>query len=157
MVVCQKGLKLSQGLAAYLRAQTVSAQIVTGGNIAWRHAILPRVPAALIPPSLWVTRHRPKIDRIACPWLIRHFVDPKAGFLFAPPSDVAGVTERLEAKPFDTDIAPWTHIWKKCTFDAMIETFGLAYPAFNALALIVRGADTDRHDHAPQAVGLLVI
>jgi rhodanese-related sulfurtransferase len=157
VVVCQKGMKLSQGVAAYLRAQGVSAQIVTGGNVAWREAGLPRVPAALIPPSLWVTRHRPKIDRIACPWLIRRFVDPKAQFLFVPPSDVAGVAERFGATPFDTDIPPWTHAGEKCTFDVMINTFGLSHPALEALALIVRGADTDRHDLAPQAAGLLAI
>jgi len=157
VVVCQKGMKLSQGVAAYLRAQGICAQIVTGGNIAWRDAGLPRIPAALVPSPLWVTRHRPKIDRIACPWLIRRFVDPKAQFLFVPPSDVAGVAERFEATPFDTDIAPWTHDGEKCTFDAMVETFGLAHPALDALALIVRSADTDRHDLAPQAAGLLAI
>ena len=157
VVVCQKGMKLSQGVAAYLRAQGISAQIVTGGNIAWRDAGLPRVPAAVVPSQLWVTRHRPKIDRIACPWLIRRFVDPKAQFLFVPPSDVAGVAERFEATPFDTDIAPWTHDGEKCTFDVMVETFGLAHPALDALALIVRSADTDRHDLAPQAAGLLAI
>ncbi len=157
VVVCQKGLKLSQGVAAYLRAKGIDAQIVTGGNIGWRDAGLPRVPAACIPSPLWVTRHRPKIDRIACPWLIRRFVDPKAQFLFVPPSDVAGVAERFEATPFDTDIPPWTHVGDKCTFDVMVETFGLAHPALDALALIVRSADTDRHDLAPQAAGLLAI
>jgi rhodanese-related sulfurtransferase len=157
VVVCQKKLKVSQGVAAYLRAQGISAQIVTGGNIAWRDAGLPRVPAAVIPPSLWVTRHCPKIDRIASPSLIRRFVDPRAQFLFVPPSDVAGVAERFDATPFDTDIVPWTHVGEKCTFDVTIDAFGLAHPALAELALIVRSANTDRHDLAPQAAGLLAI
>jgi len=157
VVVCQKGLKLSHGVAAYLRAQGTSAQVVAGGNVAWRDAGLPRVPAAKIPASLWVTRHRPKIDRIACPWLIRRFIDPTAQFLFVPPSSVAGVAEKFGATPFDTDIAPWTHEGEKCTFDVMIAAFGLTHPALEALALIVRGADTDQHDLAPQVAGLLAI
>ena len=157
VVVCQKGLKLSHGVAAYLRAQGMSAQVVAGGNVAWRDAGLPRVPAAKIPASLWVTRHRPKIDRIACPWLIRRFIDPAAQFLFVPPLSVAGVAEKFGATPFDTDIPPWTHEGEKCTFDVMIAAFGLTHPALEALALIVRGADTDQHDLAPQVAGLLAI
>ncbi len=157
VVVCQKGLKLSHGVAAVLRAHGIKAQVVTGGNQAWHAAGLPRVPAAIIPNTTWVTRHRPKIDRIACPWLIRRFIDPSARFLFVPPSTVADVAIKFDATPFDTDIGPWTHDGALCTFDVMINAFGLRHPALDTLALIVRAADTDNHDLAPQAAGLLAI
>jgi len=157
IVVCQKGLKLSHGVAAYLRGQGLQAQVVAGGNEAWRDAGFPRVPADIIPAPLWVTRHRPKIDRIACPWLIRRFVDPAAKFLFVPQSAVAGAAEKFDATPFDTDIAPWTHEGSLCTFDVMIAKFGLSHPALETLAAVVRAADTDRHDLAPQAAGLLAV
>ena len=157
VIVCKKGLKLGHGIAAYLRAHDIPAQALTGGKIAWRDAGLPRVPVAAIPGRRWVTRHRPKIDRIACPWLIRRFVDPSAQFLFVPPSDVAGVADRLGATPFDTDIQPWTHVGDKCTFDALIDAFGLSHPALTALADVVRAADTDNHDASPQAAGLLAM
>jgi rhodanese-related sulfurtransferase len=157
VVVCQMGLKLSHGVAAYLRTQGISAQIAAGGNVAWHDAGLPRVPAVKIPGPLWVTRHRPKIDRIACPWLIRRFVDPAAEFLFVPPSAVTGVAARFGATPFDTEDAPWTHQGDLCTFDAMIAGFGLSHPALEALAVVVRAADTDSHDQSPQAAGLLAM
>jgi rhodanese-related sulfurtransferase len=155
--VCQKGLKLSQGAAAHLRASGIKAQVLTGGNYAWRAAKLPRVPAHAIPGSRWVTRHRPKIDRIACPWLIRRFVDPNAEFLFVPPSAVDAVGEKFDATPFDTEGGVWSHDGENCTFDMMINTFGLRHPALDTLATVVRAADTDSHDLAPQAAGLLAI
>ena len=157
VVVCQKGLKLSHGVAAYLRAHKVSAQVLSGGNYAWRDAKLPQVPASAIPGSLWVTRHRPKIDRIACPWLIRRFVDPAARFLFVPASSVAGVADRFDATPFDIEGCDWSHEGDQCTFDKMISVFGLSHPALDTLATVVRAADTDRHALAPQAAGLLAI
>lgn len=157
VVTCHQGLKLSQGVAAYLRGRGLRAQILTGGKVAWAAAKLPFVPAAAIPGSLWVTRHRPKIDRIACPWLIRRFVDPQASFLFVPPSSVAGVADRFGATPFDVEGVEWSHEGDNCTFDMMIRTFGLRHPALDTLATIVRAADTDRHDLAPQAAGLLAM
>ena len=157
VVVCQKGLKLSHGVAAYLRDQRINAEVLAGGNVAWQKAGLPRVPANPLPPALWVTRHRPKIDRIACPWLIRRFVNPAAKFLFVPPSAVSGVAERFGATPFDTDIPPWTHEGPNCTFDAMIAAFGLSHPALDVVATVVRAADTDKHDLAPEAAGLLAM
>ena len=162
VVTCQKGLKLSQGAAAYLRAKGIPAQILEGGNYAWRDAGLPRVPASAHPKlttggTLWVTRHRPKIDRIACPWLIRRFVDPQAQFLFVPPQAVDGVADRYGATPFDTEDGDWSHDGPLCTFDTMINRFGLSHPALDRLATVVRAADTDRHDLAPQAAGLLAI
>lgn len=157
VIICQKGQKLSHGVAAYLRAQGVSAQVLTGGNLGWRDAKLPRVPASAIPGSLWVTRHRPKIDRIACPWLIRRFVDPTATFLFVPPEAVSGVADRFGAIAFDVEGCDWTHEDENCTFDAMIKRFVLSHPALDTLAGVVRAADTDQHNLAPQAAGLLAI
>ena len=105
--------------------------------------------------TLWVTRERPKIDRIACPWLIRRFVDPSAVFMFVPPAEVTAVAEKFAATPFDIEGVYWSHRDKLCTFDVMIEEFGLATPALLQLATIVRAADTARLDLAPEAAGLL--
>ena len=105
--------------------------------------------------SVWVTRARPKIVRIACPWLIRRFVDPGAVFLFVTPSEVQAVADRFNATPFDIDNVFWNDREKKCTFDVMIEELGLATEALSRLALIVQGADTGRLDLTPQSAGLL--
>ena len=105
----------------------------------------------------WVTRERPKIDRIACPWLIRRFVDPGARFLFVAPSEVPGVAERFGATPFDIEEVFWSHRGPLCTFDVMIEAFGLSHPALDRLARIVRAADTAALDLEPEATGLLAV
>jgi rhodanese-related sulfurtransferase len=163
VVVCQKGLKLSQGAAAVLRACGVAAESLEGGNFAWRDAGLPLIPVAAMPArdisgrSVWVTRHRPKIDRIACPWLIRRFVDPSARFLFVAPSEVPAVAEKFGATPFDVEGVYWTHRGEGCTFDAMIEDFALTTEPLRRLATIVRGADTAHPDLAAEAAGLLAI
>ena len=161
ILVCQKGLKLSQGAAAYIRHAGGTADALEGGVEAWRKAGLPMVPVAKLPPrdvrgrTVWVTRSRPKIDRIACPWLIRRFVDPVAVFLFVAPSEVVGVAERFNATPFDIENVAWSHRGPLCTFDLMVEEFGLSIAPLKRLALIVRGADTARLDLAPEAPGLL--
>ena len=163
VIVCQKGIKLSQGLAAMLRCEGLSAEYLQGGNYGWRdHAEAPRVPAEAIPDpvdgaTLWVTRHRPKIDRIACPWLIRRFVDPKARFLFVSPSEVRGVAERYGATPFDIEDVFWSHRGAACTFDTMLDEFKLHTDALDRLATVVRAADTNTHDAAPEAAGLLAL
>lgn len=161
VVVCQKGKKLSQGAAALLRTYGIKAENLEGGNVAWRDAGLPLVPAAAMPRPLrgavWVTRHRPKIDRIACPWLIRRFVDPAAKFLFVPPAEVELVAEKFNATPFDIEGVHWSHRAERCTFDTMIEAFKLDIPPLQTLATVVRAADTNRHDLAPEAAGLLAI
>jgi hypothetical protein len=105
--------------------------------------------------TVWVTRARPKVDRIACPWLIRRFVDPRAVFLFVAPSEVDGVAERFGATPFDVEGVHWSHRGDACTFDVIVEEFGLASEPLTRLAAIVRGADTGRFETAPQAAGLL--
>ncbi|HCT32163.1 MAG TPA: sulfurtransferase [Sulfitobacter sp.] len=161
VVYCQKGLKISQGAAALLRSAGAKAEVLEGGQFAWRDAGLPMVLAEKLPPldasgrTVWVTRHRPKIDRIACPWLIRRFVDPNAQILFVAASQVASVAERFNATPFDIEDVFWSHRDEKCTFDTMIEEFSISHDALTRLAVIVRGADTNRHDLAPEAAGLL--
>ena len=156
VVVCHKGKKLSEGAAALLRTHGVAAEVLQGGAVAWAAAEAPTLTPNVGPSnSLWVTRHRPKIDRIACPWLIRRFVDPDARFLFVPPAEVLDVADRFDAAPFDIEDVFWSHRGEACTFDTMIDEFGLATDALSKLATIVRGADTNRHDLAPEAAGLL--
>ena len=161
VVYCQKGKKISQGAMAILRHHRVQAESLEGGHFAWRDAAEPLVPAARLPApnaagnTLWVTRHRPKIDRMACPWLIRRFVDPGAEFLFVAPTEVLGVAEKFDAEPFDVEDVFWSHRGELCTFDIMVEEFQLKIPALRQLAIIIRGADTDRHELAPQSAGLM--
>ena len=105
----------------------------------------------------WITRERPKIDRIACPWLIKNFVDPEAEFIYVPADKVKDSARQLNAVPFDVPDVEYTHYEDKCTFDYILERHQLTDPALEAVAIIVRGADTDRHDIAPQAAGLWAI
>jgi rhodanese-related sulfurtransferase len=161
VVVCNDGRALSEAVAAWLRRAGANATILEGGIRAWASAGGALVPASKLPVrdrlgrTLWVTRARPKIDRIACPWLIRRFVDPSAVFLFVTASEVRSVGERLGAAPFDIEDTYWSHRGELCTFDVMIEEFGLASEALLRLATIVRAADTARLDLAPEAAGLL--
>ena len=161
VVICQRGQKLSQGAAAWLRYAGVETESLEGGFESWvAHDGLLVRPDKLPPRdakgrTVWVTRARPKIDRIACPWLIRRFVDPSSVFLFVLPAEVEAVGERFGATPFDIEGVFWSHRGELCSFDVMIEEFGLHSPALDRLALIVRGADTARPDLAPEAPGLL--
>jgi hypothetical protein len=109
-------------------------------------------------PTKWVTRERPKIDRIACPWAIRRFIDPDAVILYVPTGDVFKVAERERAVAFDIPGAPITHDGELCSFDTLIRRFGLERDsALGTVAKIVRGADTNRHKIAPEAAGLHAI
>ena len=163
IIACQKGIKLSQGLVAWLRGDGIPAEYLQGGMYGWRDAPdTLRIPAEAVPDpvagsTLWVTRHRPKIDRIACPWLIRRFVDPEARFLFVSPAEVQGVADRYGATPFDVEDVQFSHRGDQCTFDTMLEIFKLHSPALDRMATIVRGADTNRHDLAPESAGLLAL
>ena len=163
VIYCQKGLKISQGAAAILRNMKIDSQVLEGGQFAWRDAGLPMVSTKNIPvlksnqPTVWVTRHRPKIDRVACPWLIRRFVDPDAEFLFVAPSQVENVAEKFDAIPFDVEDVFWSHRDEYCTFDTMLEEFGIKNNALEILARIIRGADTDNLNSAPQAAGLFAV
>lgn len=163
VVICNKGLKLSEGVAAWLRHAGAAADNLEGGALAWHQAGLPTLDPSKLPKrdakgrTVWVTRARPKIDRIACPWLIRRFVDPGAVFLYVAPAEVPEVAERFAATPFDIEgkDVMWTHRGELCTFDVMIEEFGLKTEPLSKLAVIVRGADTGRPDLAPESAGLL--
>lgn len=161
VVTCQAGLKLSHGTAAWLRHLGLSAESLEGGHEAWAAAGQPLLREAAMPPrdaqgrTVWVTRQRPKIDRIACPWLIRRFVDPEAVFLYVAPSEVEGVAARFGATPFDVEGVFWSHRGERCSFDTMLDEFGLDTAPLRQLAGIVRGADTARLELAPQAAGLL--
>jgi rhodanese-related sulfurtransferase len=162
VVICENGQGLSEGVAAWLRhAGASSAETLIGGYAAWAEAGLPLVSESKLPPrdprgrTVWVTRERPKVDRIACPWLIRRFVDPSAVFLFVAPYEVVGVAESFGAAPFDIEGVHWSHRGEKCTFDVMVEEFGVATVPLLRLAALVRGADTARLDIAPEAPGLL--
>lgn len=105
----------------------------------------------------WITRERPKIDRIACPWLIRRFIDKEAEIIYVPFSDVINQASRLNAIPFDIPGVEYTHYEGQCTFDYFLKKHQLNDPALIRMAAIVRGADTDRHDFAPQSAGLEAI
>jgi rhodanese-related sulfurtransferase len=164
VIVCRAGSKLSHGVAAWLRHEGVPAEVLEGGASAWAESGFPSIAADRLPQrndrgqTVWVTRARPKVDRIACPWLIRRFVDPDAVFLFVAPSEVSGVAERFQAAPFDVEGVFWSHRGELCTFDVIVEELGLGtVEPLTRLATIVRGADTARPDIAPQAAGLLAI
>jgi rhodanese-related sulfurtransferase len=161
VVICQRGQKLSQGVAAWLRHAGARAESLEGGFEAWVAAKGLLIQPDHVPErddkgrTVWVTRARPKIDRIACPWLIRRFIDPSAVFLFVAPPEVADVGDRFHATPFDVEEVFWSHRGELCTFDVMVEEFQLHSPALDRLALIVRAADTARLELAPQSAGLL--
>jgi hypothetical protein len=105
----------------------------------------------------WVTRERPKIDRVACPWLVSRFIDAKAEFLFVPAADVRNVAAETSAIPYDVEGVELSHEGPLCSFDAFLVKYRLQDPALHDLARIVRGADTDRLDTAPQCAGLLAV
>jgi rhodanese-related sulfurtransferase len=161
IVICQRGQQLAQGAAAWLRHVGVRAEVLEGGFEGWKAAGLPLVPTSKLPArdsqgrTVWVTRARPKVDRIACPWLIRRFVDPNAVFLFVSPPEVIAVGERFNAAPFDIENVFWSHRGELCTFDVMIAEFALATAPLLRLATMVRAADTGRPELSPEAPGLL--
>ncbi|MDP3193675.1 sulfurtransferase/chromate resistance protein [Tabrizicola sp.] len=161
VVICAAGHARSQGLAAVLRTEGIAAEYLEGGQEAWVAAGLQSFDPSKLGRrddagrSLWVTRSRPKIDRIACPWLIRRFIDPRAVFLFVAPAEVPAVAEMLGAAAFDVEDTFWSHRGDLCTFDTLLAEFGLRLPALDRLATIVRGADTARPELAPECAGLL--
>jgi rhodanese-related sulfurtransferase len=161
VVACKGGHELSQAVVAFLRADGFDARILEGGYAAWAAAGLPLVDKAALDrfapqrPSLWVTRRRPKIDRVACPWLIRRFLDAAARILYVDPDDVPAVAKETGAIPFDIAGIEISHEGERCSFDTMLRLFGLERePNLARLALIVRGADTARPDLAAEAAGL---
>jgi len=164
VVACESGTEFSPGVAAWLRHEGAEADILEGGIDAWKAAGHAMVSDAKLPKrdaqgrTIWVTRARPKVDRIACPWLIRRFVDPNAVFLYVAPSEVQTVAEKFGAAAFDIEGVFWSHRDDRCTFDTMLEELGLAtFPALQHFAVIVRGADTAHPELAPESAGLVAV
>ena len=163
VIYCQKGRKISHGAAAVLRARGIHTEVLSGGHFAWRDAGLPLLETHNFDflttgkSSVWVTRQRPKVDRIACPWLIRRFIDTQAQFLFVPADDVLLVAEKFNAIAFDVEQAFWCHRDYKCTFDALLNQISVAPPALKHIARIIRAADTDDLQLEAEAKGLLAI
>jgi rhodanese-related sulfurtransferase len=159
VVYCVHGHEVSQDAARALTRAGHEAAYLEGGIRAWAAAGLPTIrkhPEWRVPGgSRWITRERPKIDRVACPWLIRRFIDPFAAFDYVPTPRVFEEAKSRSAIPYDIPGAIVTHRGERCSFDALIEDFDLHDPALDHLAMIVRGADTDRHDLAPQCAGLV--
>jgi rhodanese-related sulfurtransferase len=163
-VACKAGHEMSQTAVAQLRADNYDARLLESGYEGWAKAGLPFIAKPELDriapkrPSLWVTRRRPKLDRVACPWLVRRFLDPQARILFVDPDQVPAVARESGAVPFDIKDVELSHEGERCTFDTMLKLFGLeGEPSLARLALIVRGADTARADLAPEAAGLHAI
>jgi rhodanese-related sulfurtransferase len=161
VIACRYGHQLSQMVAASLRERGIPAQALDGGFVGWGEAGLPMVAKSALDrfapksPSLWVTRRRPKIDRVACPWLIRRFIDAQARILYVDPPEVMNTAKETGAIPFDVEGVELSHEDERCTFDTILKLFGLeSDPHLARLALIVRGADTARPDLTPEAAGL---
>ena len=163
IVYCVHGLEVGEQAAAQMRAAGWNARYLQGGIEGLIEHGLPTIrkrPDLGVTgeePSRWITRERPKIDRIACPWLVRRFIDPAAEFFYVPTEQVFAEAARLKAVPYDIPGAPISHEWERCSFDALLSAFELQQPALDTLATIVRGADTDRLSLAPQAAGLLAV
>lgn len=158
VVYCVHGHEVSQGVAQKLRDAGIAARYLADGiEEGWKQAGGDLMRKAANAPTRWVTRERPKIDRIACPWLIARFIDPAAEFLYVPTAEVLSVAKKKNAIPYDIPDVAFTHDGDLCSFDAFTKTYRLTDPALACLALIVRGADTARPELAPQSAGLLAI
>jgi rhodanese-related sulfurtransferase len=165
VVYCVHGHHVSESAAALLRAAGVQASYLDGGIEGWRAAGGPLVSQAAVEryrpdgASQWVTREAPRIDRLACPWFVRRFVDADARFYYVSPKQVAAVAAETGAIPYD--IAEpgieFSHDGPRCSFDAFLRIFGIKDPALDRVADIIRGADTGRPDLTPQGAGLLAI
>jgi len=159
VVYCVHGHEVSQNTAKALREIGRDARYLDGGlEEGWKGAGGALMGKPVQAATCWVTRERPKIDRIACPWLIRRFVDPEAEFLYVPSKEVLRVSKEREAVPYDVPDVHFSHDGELCSFDVFLKTCRLTGdPALAQLAAIVRGADTARLDLAPQAAGLLAV
>jgi rhodanese-related sulfurtransferase len=153
---CVHGHEVSQGVAAALRLVGIEASFLEGGIAGWTEQGLPTRRNIGVT-SKWVTREQPKIDRIACPWLIRRFIDPDAEFVYVPKEQVVAVAQETGGTPYDIDGVEFTHQGERCSFDTILRIYDIREQALDHLATIVRGADTSRHDLSPQCAGLFAI
>jgi rhodanese-related sulfurtransferase len=158
VVYCAHGQEVSQQTAVALGGIGLDARYLEDGITGWAEHKLPLRKKVAVGEHGWVTRERPKIDRIACPWLIRRFIDPEASFLFVPTERVFDVARVTGAIAYDIPGSePFSHDGEQCSFDAFLKVYGIADPALDHLAVIVRGADTSRPELAPQSPGLLAL
>ena len=161
VVACVHGHEVSQNAAAELRAAGFDARYLSDGIEGWIQAGYPYLRKTTAYDGTrvtsWITRARPKIDRIACPWLIRRFIDPLATFHYVPSDQVIAEAERCNAIPYDIPGVTFSHRGEACTFDALVGDFGLQDRALTGLARIIRGADTSRLDLTAQSSGLYAI
>jgi rhodanese-related sulfurtransferase len=164
VVSCQKGYKISQGIVARMRSDGWTAASLQGGYLGWVAAGLPLLQrkalldVGLKEDVLLVTRIRPKIDRVACPWLIQRFIAPHAQFLYVEPEQVKAVAERTDGVAYDIKDCVITHVGEDCSFDTILKRAGLnGFAPLDHLAKIVRGADNAQLSLAPEAAGLLAI
>jgi rhodanese-related sulfurtransferase len=156
VVYCVHGHEVSQGVTSALRTAGVDAAYLEGGIAGWTEKRLPTRRIVGLS-NKWVTREHPKIDRIACPWLISRFIDPNAEFIYVPLNEVLTVSKKTGAVPYDIKDAEFGHVDDRCSFDAIIRIHDIEDAALDHLAKIVRGADTSRPDLTPQGEGLLAI
>ena len=160
---CVKGLHVGITGAEKLRDKSLDASYLEGGLRQWMEAgamsVKKRPDLGVTGESIsrWVTRARPKIDRIACPWLVRRFIDPRAEFFYVPTSEVFAFAKANHAVAYDIPGAPIEHDGELCSFDNFLRAFDLKSPALDRLATIVRGADTDALNITAQSAGLLAI
>jgi len=157
VVYCIHGHEVSQGAAATLGETGIAARYLEGGFEGWKASEGALDPKPRNGATRWVTRERPKIDRIACPWLVARFVDREAEFHYVPSKEVLQAAKEREALPYDIPDVHFSHDGELCSFDAFLKHYRLTDPALADLAFIVRGADTARLDLAPQAAGLAAI
>lgn len=158
VVYCVHGHEVSQAVAQALREKRIDARYLEGGlEEGWKAngGALDAKPADAS--TRWVTRERPKIDRIACPWLVARFVDRDAEFLYVPTPEVRETARKTGAVPYDVPDVAFSHDGPLCSFDAFLKHYRLTDPALQQLAVIVRGADTAHPELAPEAPGLLAI
>ncbi len=174
VVVVASDAEAGAGLCERLRLHGCAARALAGPGATLQAAVQARAQPSTQPvlrllrkrpdlgvdglsPSRWITRSRPKVDRIACAWLIRRFIDPDASIRFVAREQALAVAQAEGAVAFDVYGGPITHQWERCSFDALLQAFGLDDPVLTAMARIVRAADTTRLSVAPQAAGLLAV
>jgi rhodanese-related sulfurtransferase len=157
VVYCAHGHEVSQNAAAELERLRIRARYLEGGFAGWAECAFPLARKPVGGATRWVTRERPKIDRIACPWLIHRFVDAGAEFIYVAPKEVLEAAKRMDATPYDVPDVEFSHDGDLCSFDAFLKVYHLEDPALAQLAVIVRGADTARLELAPQAAGLAAL
>jgi len=156
VVYCVRGHEVSQGVATALRIAGIEAAYVEGGITGWSEKGLP-TRKNLAGAAKWVTRERPKIDRIACPWLIARFINPHAEFIYVSANQVLATANETGATPYDISDVEFGHVGERCSFDAIVRAYDIKDAALDRLATIVRGSDTSRPDLAPQCPGLSAI